>query len=173
MEKSLFLLGLIRHSEQHGYQINELIGSHFDIIVNISRPTAYRLLHKMTDAGWITSREEKKGNRPPRYIYTITPLGEDAFRHMLRKSLADYNPSVRPNAVCIAFIKSLSSNELIPLLEERRRKATSLLQKITRSSQHQGDFVIVFDHQSRVIETELSWIDATLTAIKSPQWEEC
>ena len=76
MEKQIFLLGLIRQSDMHGYQILDLINSHFNIIINITKPTAYRLLNKMAKDDWISLREEKEGKRPPRHVYSITPKGE-------------------------------------------------------------------------------------------------
>lgn len=166
MDKILFLLGLIRNADMYGYQINELLDSHFDIIVSITRATAYRLLNKMADDGWISFREEQIGNRPPRKMYSITPKGENAFQKILRRSLANYSPAQQSSAVSLAFLRTLPADELLPLLVERRELVQKLLNKLDDSEKHQGDYQLLFEHQRRHFETELSWTEDMLARVQ-------
>ena len=85
MDARLLLLGLLRSQAMHGYQLSELIESHLGTGVHLTRPTAYRLLNKMTADGWITYREEQEGNYPARRVYSMSPAGETAFQRLLRK----------------------------------------------------------------------------------------
>ncbi|MBC8507502.1 MAG: PadR family transcriptional regulator [Anaerolineales bacterium] len=167
MDKILFLLGLIRNADMYGYQINELLDSHFDIIVSITRPTAYRLLNKMTADGWISFREEQIGNRPPRKVFSITPKGEDAFQKILRQSLVNYSPSQQSSAVSLAFLRTLPADELLPLLTERRRLVQELLRKLGEGEQHQGDFHLLFEHQRQHFETELTWTEDMIARVQA------
>ena len=77
------LLGLLRQHDLYGYQINEMIDAHLGSSINLTRPTAYRLLHNMAEQGWISYREEKIGKRPTRRIYALTASGEAAFQELL------------------------------------------------------------------------------------------
>ncbi len=164
MDKILFLLGLIRETALHGYQINELLDSHFGLIVSLTKPTAYRLLSKMEADGWIIHREEKIGNRPPRKIYSITPAGETAFQDILRQSLAAFNPVEYSNSISLAYVNAIPREELLPLLEQRRQKILAALQKLTVAAKHQGEFQIVFTHQRRHFEAELASIEEIIAA---------
>ena len=92
MERELLLLGLLRSQEMHGYQLHEAIDSHLGMGVQLTKPTAYRLLSNMAEDGWVTYREEQEGNRPPRRVYAITAQGEVAFQRLLRENLANYQP---------------------------------------------------------------------------------
>lgn len=166
MDKILFLLGLIRNTDMYGYQINDLIDSHFGIIVSITKPTAYRLLNKMAVDGWISFREEQIGNRPPRKIFSITPQGESAFQEMLRQNLSGYNPTQQSSVVSLAFLQILPADELLPLLKDRREIVQNLLQKLIESQRHQGDFQLLFEHQRLHLETELSWTEDTIARVK-------
>jgi len=159
LEKELFLLGLIRNSELYGYQINELIESHFNVIVNITRATAYRLLNKMANEGYIVSREEYSGNHPPRKIFTITSLGEKYFQKILRTSLSQYHPDQKSGMVSFAFLETLPKKELNDLLKKRRKMVLLQEEKLKESTKHQADFQMMFDHQFRHLETEKIWID--------------
>ena len=42
MERKLLLLGMLRNNNLYGYQINELIDTHLNTSVNLTKPTAYR-----------------------------------------------------------------------------------------------------------------------------------
>jgi DNA-binding PadR family transcriptional regulator len=157
MEKILFLLGLIRSAENmYGYQINELIDSHFGVIVNITRPTAYRLLEKMAQDRWISFREEQIGGRPPRKIFSITEDGEQAFQRILRESLESYSPTEYGSPVNMAFLAALPAEDVLTLLEARRDKIRELLQTLDESKMHEAGFELVFEHQRRRFETELA-----------------
>lgn len=167
MNKILFLLGLIRNGDMYGYQIIELLDAHFGIVVSITKPTAYRLLKKMTDDGWITFREEQIGNRPPRKIFSITSKGEEVFQEILHKSLATYNPAQQSSAVSLAFLPTMPAEELLPLLVLRKELVQGLLQKLDESKKHQGDYLLMFEHQRRHFETERQWIDEMITRVEA------
>jgi len=156
MEKILFLLGLIRNADMYGYHLIDLAESHFNLIVSITKPTVYRLLDKMTADGWITYREEQVGNRPPRKIYSITPAGEEMFRVLLRRSLAEYHPTEYASPVNLAFLPALPAEEVLSLLEGRREQLQVLLRKLNEGEKHQHGFHLVFKHQRRYFEAELS-----------------
>ena len=85
MERELLLLGMLRIQAMHGYQLHELIDSHLGESIQIKKPTAYSLLNKMADAGWVSYVEEQAGNRPLRRVYTITEAGEAAFQRLIRQ----------------------------------------------------------------------------------------
>jgi len=168
MEKILFLLGLIRTAgNMYGYRINELIDSHFGVIVSITRPTAYRLLEKMAQDGWISFREEQIGGRPPRKIYSITQEGERAFQRVLRESLQSYSPSEYSSPVDMAFLSALPCEEALPLLNARRDRLRGLLQALDESRMHEVGFELVFEHQRRRFETELVFTEEVIGMLAS------
>ena len=111
MERKLLLLGMLRNNNLYGYQINELIDTHLNTSVNLTKPTAYRYLNQMTEAGWITFTEEQEGNRPTRRVYVITTEGEAEFQRMLRESLARFEPAASHSSISIAFI------DVLPLMK--------------------------------------------------------
>lgn len=166
MEKILFLLGLIRTEAVYGYHLIELAEAHFNLIVSLSKPTAYRLLDKMTTDGWITYREEQVGHRPLRQIYSITAEGEAAFLALLRRSLAEYRPTEYASPVNLAFLSALPAEEVISLLEGRRSQVQQLLAKLNESDPHQQDFSLVFKHQRRHFEAELSLTEEVMAQLQ-------
>ena len=160
-------MGLLRAQEMHGYQLNEVIDSHMGMSVHLMKPTAYNLLKKMADDGWVTHKEEREGSRPPRRIYTITPQGEAAFLRMLRESLADYKSTEFHSDISLAFMDAIPSEEVLPLLKKRRSIIENLLQAVTDHDVHPGSFQLMIEHQVRHLSTELEWLDEVIARIRT------
>jgi DNA-binding PadR family transcriptional regulator len=158
MNRRLLLLGLLRSQEMHGYQLNDFIDSHLGAAVELKKPTAYRLLNKMADDGWITFTEEREGKRPPRRVYAIAPEGETAFQYLLRESLAGYEHCGFPGATGFLFLHAIPVNEAIPLLEQRRAQVGSFLKEARAHEMDHGSLQLVLSHQTRHLETELHWL---------------
>ena len=167
MERKLLLLGLLRSHEMHGYQLNEFIDSHLGATVHLKKPTAYRLLNKMADDGWVTYREEREGNRPPRRVYSITSQGEAAFQQLLRESLADYKPVDFLGNIGLLFLDAIPVKEALSLLQKRRAIVENLLQSAHAHGEHQGSSQLILSRQIRHLSTELEWLDKVMTQVET------
>jgi DNA-binding PadR family transcriptional regulator len=167
MEKKLLLLGLLRMNEMHGYRLNELIDAHLGKSVLLTKPTAYNLLEKMTEDGWIVYSEEQAGNRPPRRVYSITPEGEAAFQSILRESLATFKPAEFRSDIALAFLEVIPPAEAISLLQKRRKAIEVELEPYLNfgDQHHEGGFQLLIEHQKRFLKAELTWSDEILALL--------
>ena len=170
MQRKLLLLGLLRQHEMYGYQINDLIDAHLGSNINLTKPTAYRLLHNMAEKGWISYREEKVGKRPTRRIYSLTEKGDAAFKEMLKSCLGHYKPAEHTSTVCLAFFDIFPPEEVLPLLEKRRATIEELIVAIKSDQNHHGAFQFTIDHQIRHLETDLEWLSEVITQLKASDW---
>jgi DNA-binding PadR family transcriptional regulator len=166
MERKLLLLGMLRSNNLYGYQINELIEAHLGSSVNLTKPTAYRYLNQMTEAGWITFSEEQEGNRPTRRVYAITPEGETVFQNVLRESLAHFEPAASHSTISIAFIGALPPEEALTLLQKRRNLIAEMQAKLQLDEAHESGFAYLITHQIRHLNTELEWLDEIIEHIQ-------
>ena len=163
MERELLLLGLLRSQEMHGYQLHEAIDSHLGMGVQLTKPTAYRLLSNMAEEGWVIYRDEQEGNRPPRRVYAITPQGEGAFQRLLRENLANYQPVDFTCHIGLAFLDELSAKEALSLLYRRRAGMEELLESTRAHCEHPGSLQLMLEHQVHVFAAELDWLDTVIT----------
>lgn len=163
MERELLLLGLLRMREMHGYQLNEIIEVHLGSSVHLKKATAYHLLSKMTEKGWINYREERQGNLPTRRIYSITGEGESAFQHLLRKSLAHYAPVDLRGNISLAFLDTLPADEAVELMKQRKVAVEDLLRRVVSHPKHSGSFELLLTYQTRHLRAELDWIDQVIS----------
>jgi DNA-binding PadR family transcriptional regulator len=171
MERELLLLGLLRSQDMHGYQLHEAIDSHLGMGVQLTKPTAYRLLSNVAEEGWVTFREEQEGNRPPRRVYAIAPQGEVAFQRLLRENLANYQPSDFTCQIGVAFLDELSVTEAVPLLHRRRAGMEELLESTRAHCEHPGSLQLMLEHQVHLIGAELEWLDSVIARLQKAQDE--
>ncbi|MFN2244075.1 MAG: PadR family transcriptional regulator [Anaerolineae bacterium] len=171
MERELLLLGLLRSQDMHGYQLHEAIDSHLGMGVQLTKPTAYRLLSNMAEDGWVTFREEQEGNRPPRRVYAITPQGEVAFQRLLRENLANYQPSDFTCHIGLAFLDELSAEEGLHLLHKRRTDMEELLESTQTHGEHPGSLQLMLERQVHLLAAELEWLDTVIAQLQNAQDE--
>ena len=171
MERELLLLGMLRVQAMHGYQLHELIDSHFGESIQIKKSTAYSLLAKMTDAGWVSHAEERAGNRPLRRVYTMTEAGEVAFQRLIRQSLADYGQMDSLGSIALAFVNVIPSAEVIGLLRQRRNSVDQLLQTAQSNDEHDESMHLMVENQIRHVAVELEWLDEVIGRMEAQQTE--
>jgi DNA-binding PadR family transcriptional regulator len=163
MERELLLLGLLRMHDMHGYQINEFMDAHLGTSVQLKKPTVYKLLGNMVKEGWITYQEEREGNYPTRRVYQITPEGEETFTRLLRESLAGYSPVSHLSSIGFMYLDALPSEEVVPLLTQRREEVASLAEQIDAHTDHHGGFQTMLSYQRHHLRAELDWIDGLIS----------
>lgn len=162
-ERELLLLGLLRKREMHGYQLSEFMETHLALFFDIKKATAYSLLGRMEKKGWVTSREEQEGKRPPRRVFAITPEGEALFQDLLRGALPEYRRPAFPGNVPMLFMDALPHEELHDLLDLRRNAIRERMVALETHLDHVAH--PLFDHQLLVLRAEKQWVEDLLESL--------
>ena len=165
MDRELLLLGLLRQQEMHGYQLYDFIERDLSYCTDMKKPTAYYLLNKMSESGWISEEQSQDGNRPPRKVYALTSQGEESYMRLLRENLAQHTPPNFSDDIGLAFLDSLELVEAIALLQTRRDAVTAALREIQDAPSHHGSLQLVIEHQVRFLSAELDWLDELITQL--------
>lgn len=162
MDRELLLLGLLRRSDMHGYQLHEFIERDLAICTDLKKPTAYFLLDKLTRLGWIGQHEEREGNRPPRRVYHITAEGEIQFQRLLRENLSQPSMTRFGGDIGLIFADSLAAADVVALLERRRGVLAADLAAAQAAPVHAGALHLVIEHRIVHLESELGWLDTVI-----------
>lgn len=171
-ERKLLLLGLLRQNDMHGYLLN----AHLDgtIPISLKKPTAYHLLDRMEEDGWIAHRDEATGDRPRR-VFSLTSRGERAFRDLLTEQLRNFRPAEFPSAVGLAFIDALPAGEARALLLERRQAVATYRDHLvapvddaaTAHDETAGGAHLAVAYARRFAELELDVLDQAIDHLAS------
>jgi DNA-binding PadR family transcriptional regulator len=168
MEKKLLILGLLRQHQMHGYQLYDFIENGLASCTDLKKPTAYYLLNKMAEDGWVTEESMREGNRPPRRVYRLTERGEAEFQRLLRASLSAKTPAFFPDDIGLAFLDILKPEEAQTLLLMRRTALLKEIETARSAPAHQGSLQLVIDHQLHHLASELDWLDQVLARLQTP-----
>ena len=158
MERELLLLGLLRGEGRHGYELHDFVEKYMQSCVELKKPTAYYLLEKLAQGGYVTETVEQNGNRPARRVYELTHAGEEHFQLLLRENLRQYIPARFGNLIGLAFIDNIMPAEALPLLLQRREAMAFQLAEAEKAPAHPGAFQLLIDHQVAHLRAELDWL---------------
>jgi DNA-binding PadR family transcriptional regulator len=172
-ERKLLLLGLLRRNDMHGYLLN----AHLDgpVPVSLKKSTAYNLLDRMEQDGWVEHRDEPTGDRPRR-VFSVTEKGEQAFQQLLKEQMEAFRPAEFPAAVSLSFLDALPATEALELLRHRRqaveRYRDSLVSQDGDEAAHHehrsGSAHLAVEYARRFVELELQILDEVMAHLESP-----
>ncbi|PIQ88199.1 MAG: PadR family transcriptional regulator [Candidatus Omnitrophica bacterium CG11_big_fil_rev_8_21_14_0_20_43_6] len=90
IDQELILLGLLRQGPKHGYEIKIKVREILSLFAGVQLKSIYYPLQILEKKGLLTKRAVKKGKRPQRLVYCLTPGGKERFEALLNKNLLDF-----------------------------------------------------------------------------------
>jgi DNA-binding PadR family transcriptional regulator len=127
IDQELILLGLLRQSPKHGYEIKLKVREILSLFAGVQLKSIYYPLQVLEKKGLLAKCVEKKGKRPARLVYCLTLKGKKRFEMLLNKNLLDFK---RPQFTLDLSLYFLGFMQ--PALARRRlRKRLEILDKIS------------------------------------------
>jgi DNA-binding PadR family transcriptional regulator len=156
----ILILRHLRRRPAHGYELRKRVEQTAG--VTLHNNSLYPALKRFEEAGAVTRTEESsEGGRPPRQVYTLTPVG----RELLHDMLADLPPDqARDDTEFLARLGQfglLSVPERLAVLDARTAALHERLHHMSQMSVAAGSDpwgVAVTAELIRRDEAELAWI---------------
>ncbi|HET9662494.1 MAG TPA: PadR family transcriptional regulator [Thermomicrobiales bacterium] len=167
-ERGLLLLGVLMMQDQHGYQINEFIERSLCRVTSMKKPTAYALLDRLADAGYISVHREQAGSRPQRKVYSITSSGQTLFYELLRTNLADASKATDEGDIGLMMLNYLDRESAIACLRERLNRLDALLDEAANVPPHGGKLSVdlALDHLLAIRRADRDWLASTIRRLE-------
>ncbi|MCS6906919.1 MAG: helix-turn-helix transcriptional regulator [Anaerolineales bacterium] len=166
MNAKLLLLGILKQSEMHGYQLYDFIERNLAVCTDLKKASAYFLLNKMEKEGYIQAVEQRVGNRPPRKVYRLTASGEQLFEQLLVENLAQYTPPVFSDDIGIAFLDQLPAERALALLRKRFQTMQLRLRELENIPPHPGATALLIQHQIHHLQSEIAWLGKLIASLE-------
>jgi len=166
MVRKLLLLGILMEGKAHGYSLYDYVEHVMSFYKELKKSTAYYLLDKLEEEGYVTHEKGREGNRPEKTVYKITARGKEHFFKLLRESLGGYTQTSYGDDIGIAFINRIPKAEVAQLLAKKRQCITGELSKFRQVAGHGGGMQYVIDHNIVHLEADLKWIDGIIRDIE-------
>lgn len=154
----MLLLGILRREAMHGYRLIEIIETELRACTDLKKPTVYFLLGRLARAGMVTRTRTREGKRPPKWVYRLTPKGEETFQALLRKNLGAFSAPRYPGSAGLAFADALAPEEARLLLTQRiaaLEAYASEAESLGDAAEHGG---LVVSHERVHLQAELAWL---------------
>ena len=159
----LAILGALKEKPMHGYELKKHLSYLLGHLWRISFGSLYPALKRLEAKNAVEKAYTVKEKTRNRYVYRITPEGEEAFGRLLvdiRKSseIADADKfSIR-----LAFFQYMEPEMRLRLLEKRRNYLQERLAEMSgkgrykeSDSYRQG----LFRHRQDLLKSDITWID--------------
>lgn len=167
-ERELLLLGILMAQSQYGYRINEFIEQNLSRVTEMKKPTAYAILARLRDAGYVVEHTEQAGNRPQRKVYTITPAGKARFMALLRESLNQAGTPLLGGNVGLMFLHHLDSGEARAALRRRLDQVRAQIAEYEQVPVHsQYGVELALDRLRAHLRAEAAWLEQALARLES------
>lgn len=167
--RSLILLGLLMAQSQHGYQINEFIERNLSTITDMKKPTAYAVLDKLSQKGYIDVQMEQEGNRPPRKVYSINEKGRECFLSLLSDNLSSPEALYYEGDIGLMFLDHLPMDKVISAIERKLSGSEKILSELNDTPHHgKGIGVnLAVSHKKVMLETEIRFLEDSLEFLQN------
>lgn len=163
IEHELLLLGLLKESPKHGYEIKKKIKEILSLFAGIELKSIYYPLNVLEKKGLIVRRKGKLGRRPLRFTYALAPQGESRFQELLNKSFLNFKRPQFSLDLSLYFL-----NYIKPDIARRRLRGRMLiLKKLTRGLRQTinslkkkklSSLVYILEHNLQMVETEFRFL---------------
>jgi DNA-binding PadR family transcriptional regulator len=134
-------LGLLTDGERSGYDLLRLAEQSVGFFWTPAKTQMYAILRRLVDHGFATVRRVRQDQRPDKYLYKITRLGEERLRDGLEHVGSAVNKN--PLELKIFFGEHRPLGAVIVDLERVRDNARSHLARLSEIEQ-------TFDHDEHL-----------------------
>ncbi|MBF4695811.1 PadR family transcriptional regulator [Fusibacter ferrireducens] len=176
MKVPFYILGLLlRYGPQHGYKLMQLIEERISDFAKIKLPTLYYHLQKLDEQAYISRSMDKEGNRPEKFIYTITEKGINYYDVLYNQMLEEeYSPEFAIDGV-LFYSDQADQSVLFSKLEKKKNDLGIKIEQIKNhkitsmahiDDQGQKCAELIFDHHICHLEAEYSWLNSVLKGLK-------
>jgi len=166
IEHELLLLGLLRESPKHGYDIKIKIQEILSLFAGVKLKSIYYPLRILEKKGLVAKHAAKAGRRPQRFIYSLTPKGKARFNDLLTKSLLEVKRPQFSLDLSLYFLHYLKAQTARRRLRARQallsRISKGLEEMIKNPPQKQPQSLSrILEHNLKVLKAESEFL-ATL-----------
>jgi len=159
IEQELLILGLLKESPRHGYEIKKKIKEILSLFAGIDVKSVYYPLKILEQKDLIQKHTGQQGRRPVRFIYRLTPKGQMRFEELLSESFLIFKRPQFSLDLSLYFLGYINPD----IGRRRLRGRIFILNKIARGLKkmlHSQNKKIISPSLVRILEHNLKMLEA-------------
>ncbi len=167
IEQELLLLGLLRETPKHGYEIKTKIRQILSIFAGVELKSIYYPLRILEQKKLVLKRASKLGKRPERFVYHLTAKGIKRFEELLNKSLLTIKRpqfSLDLSLYFLHYLKPASAKRRLQARLTILGKVTRGIKKLAKIKQRQNApaLIRILEHNLCLVKAEESFLKGLL-----------
>lgn len=166
----LILLGLVKDSPKHGYEIKKKIKEILSLFAGVELKSIYYPLRVLEKKGLVTKQTNKQGKRPQRFVYALTTKGENRFTELLTQSFLNFKRPQFSLDLSLYFLHYIK-----PTIAKRRLRGRMLIldrlsremRKIVGSLKKKRNLTsaCILEHNLEMVETEYKFLSRLIKTL--------
>lgn len=164
----LAILGALKEKPMHGYELKKRLSFLLGHLWKISFGSLYPALKRLEAKDAVEKAYTVKEKTRNRYVYRITPKGEEIFRKLLEDThkISEITDSDK-FSLRLAFFQYLEPEMRLWLLERRRNYLVEKLQEMGgtgRSRYKESDSyrLGLYRHRQELLQSDIAWLDGLI-----------
>ncbi|HQP91799.1 MAG TPA: PadR family transcriptional regulator [Candidatus Omnitrophota bacterium] len=180
LEQELLILGLLKDKPRHGYEIKKQVKEVVSTFAVLDVESIYYTLNLLEKKGFVKKAVSSDGQRPEKFVYSLTQKGDQRFRQLLTKIILNVD---RPNFsvdIALYFLPYLPLDiarhrlkgraRLLSKVEEGLKNLSNQLKE--KSSYHLKSIV---EHNLELLQAEKKFIQNVSQELENqkisiPEW---
>jgi len=163
IEHELIILGLLRQSPCHGYEIKKQVKKVLSLVAGFDLKSVYYPLRILEKKGLLLKRTTKEGRRPKRFIYELTAKGEGRFKELLKRSFLDFKRPQFSLDLSLYFLSFIEPRIARRRLQVRMRVLEKLSRQIqetlkTLKKKRSESLALILEHNLQMLDTESAFL---------------
>lgn len=169
IEQELLLLGLLRQSPKHGYEIKQEIKKILSIFAGVDLKSIYYPLNVLEKRGLVAKHALKPTRRPERHVYSLTSKGKLRFDELLNKSFLNFKRPQFSLDLSLYFLDKID-----PEIARRRMRgrmvilkglSRELTQMIVSLKKKSSPHTLILEHNLQMLEAEYQFLSRLIKAL--------
>ena len=169
IEQELLLLGLLRESPKHGYEIKKEIRKILSLFAGLDLKSIYYPLRILEKKGLIGAHSAKAGRRPERHVYYLTPKGSERFTELLSKSFLNFKRPQFSIDLSLYFLSYIDPKTAKRRLRARMQILKGLskgLNEMVQSLKKKpSSLVFMLEHNLHMLDAEYQFLSRLIKKI--------
>lgn len=172
IQQELILLGLLKENPKHGYEIKRKIKEILSLFAGVNLKSIYYPLKILERKGLVEKHISRLGKRPQRFIYSLTPKGNDRFCQLLYKSFLNFKRPQFSLDLSLYFLHYIK-----PSIAKRRLRARKLiLKRLSRGLKQMinslknekfPSLIYILEHNLQMVKTESRFLSNLIKHFKN------
>jgi DNA-binding PadR family transcriptional regulator len=163
MMQDLVFLGLLKEGPKHGYEIRKIIERTISTFAELDSTSTYYTLRRLEKLGLVTKKVVRRGKRPERFVYKITPAGEKTFEKLLNDNFLTFQRPMFNIDLSLYFLPLVKSGIANSRLRGRLRGMKKILawleQRRSALQKQKATFhrLAIIEHQIELTRTDIAF----------------